>query len=288
MGRAQTTSVPAAGLNAQGGEQRFGRLTFLSAAGRNKRRKQLWLCRCDCGIEKIFEASNVKRGLSQSCGCGQGGKDDLTGKRFGSLTALDEAGRDHTRSILWRCVCDCGGERAVTAGQLNAGEVVSCGCVNRARTHGQTGTPLYIRWKAMIQRTTNPKSTHYANYGGRGITVCPAWRKFEAFARDMGPTFSAELTLERIDVDGPYSPENCVWATKEQQSRNRRNNKQVTFRGRTMVAADWAEYLGLSRKGLYQRLAANWPVERALTEGADAAALARLDSPSSPRPEMTA
>jgi hypothetical protein len=268
--------------------QQFGGLIYLGPAGRDGKNRLLWLCRCNCGTEQAFNASNVKRGKSKSCGCGRGGKDDLTGKRFGSLTALSEAGRDRTRSVLWRCACDCGGERIVAAGYLNAGDVQSCGCVNRSKTHGQTSTALYVRWKAMIQRTTNPNATAYAEYGGRGITVCSEWRQFEGFARDMGPTFSPDLSIERVDVNGGYAPSNCVWAPQAQQARNRRNNKQITFQGVTMVAADWAEYLGLNRKRLYSRLAANWPIERALTEGADPAALARLAGPSSSHPEMTA
>jgi hypothetical protein len=128
----------------------------------------------------------------------------------------------------------------------------------------------------MIQRTGNPNNPDYPRYGGRGIAVCERWKSFENFAADMGPTFRDDLTLERIDVNGSYDPDNCTWITRAEQQRNRRNNHTVTWQGRTMILAAWEELLGLKPRILGNRLRSGWSVERALTTGADSQALARL------------
>jgi hypothetical protein len=128
----------------------------------------------------------------------------------------------------------------------------------------------------MHERTGNPNSSHFHNYGGRGITVCTRWQAFENFATDMGATFDEALTLERRDVNSGYSPENCYWATAKEQTRNRRNNHVIEWRGRRMVVTDWAELLGLNPNTVVHRLRRGWPVERALTKDANAAVLLEL------------
>jgi hypothetical protein len=128
----------------------------------------------------------------------------------------------------------------------------------------------------MIQRTGNPNNPDYPRYGGRGITVCKRWKSFENFADDMGPTFREGLTLERLDVNADYGPDNCTWITIQEQQRNRRNNHPITWRGQTMILSVWEETLGLKRRILGSRLRSGWSVERALTTGADPEAIARL------------
>lgn len=206
---------------------------------------------------------------------------NLTGQRFGNLTVIEVHGQDAHRAYRWKCQCDCGNETVVRGSQLKSGVTRSCGCgirkaSSRPRTHGQTHTPLYARWRAMIERTRNPNSTEFHNYGGRGIRVCERWQSFENFAADMAATFNEALTLDRRDVNGNYSPENCYWATAKQQTRNKRNNHVVEWRGRQMVVTDWAELLGLKPNTVIYRLRRGWPVERALSKDADPAALAEL------------
>lgn len=130
-----------------------------------------------------------------------------------------------------------------------------------------TGTPLYSRWRAMLGRTCNPNNTEYGNYGGRGITVCERWQSFQRFAEDMECDFSVDLELDRIDVNGPYAPQNCRWATRVQQQRNRRNNHLIIWRGTTATSQEWAEKLGLRPNTLIYRLRHGWSVDRALTVG---------------------
>lgn len=138
-------------------------------------------------------------------------------------------------------------------GNLTSGNTKSCGCRKRAvlgestTKHGLVKHPLYRAWKAMIQRCTNPNNPSYHNYGGRGITVDPAWRNdFAAFFRDMGERPKGH-TLERKDNDGPYCKGNCIWATRRTQSRNTRVVRRITVDGVTLCKADWCLALGVSR-----------------------------------------
>lgn len=213
-------------------------------------------------------------------------KIDLTGRPFGRWVVIEEAGRDGSGAVMWKCRCACGTEKTVHGPNLLHGRSTSCGCRSRevtaarSRTHGQVGTPLYKSWADMISRTTRPTDPEFHNYGGRGITACPQWiQSFEAFARDMGPTYREGLTLERVDVNGPYSPENCSWATRKAQARNKRSTVRVEFRGAVKPLIEWCELLGLAYQATYYRIHRyGWSVDRALTTGADPEALGRLNA----------
>lgn len=203
-------------------------------------------------------------------------KKNLLGKKFTRLTVVAEVGRSNAGKVLWLCVCECGGETTTTTSALNSGNTLSCGCFQRERTseaattHGQSRTLLYGVWKGIIKRCYKQSEPNYPRYGGRGITVCPEWREsFQAFERDMGAGYAPGLSIERCDNDGPYAPWNCRWATDEEQRRNTRRNVWLEFQGVRMVAADWADALGMPQPRLKARLDRGWPVHRALTEGVD-------------------
>lgn len=153
--------------------------------------------------------------------------------------------------------CQCGSEpRLVQVGTLRNGESQSCGCHHKERvsTHGLSGTPLFKVWRTMVSRCTNPKDAKYARYGARGIAVCKAWHDVHQFVADMGPTYRRGLTIDRIDNDGPYSPENCRWATSKQQTRNYSRNVLVTYNGETKCLREWAEVLGINYGTLWDRI----------------------------------
>lgn len=126
-------------------------------------------------------------------------------------------------------------------------------------------SPEYQSWYSMRSRCQNPNAANYANYGGRGITVCSRWDVFEHFLADMGPRPSSKHTLDRRNNEGPYCPENCRWATPTEQGRNRRTNHRLTFRGETLTVQEWAERIGIRPKTLHERLRRGQTAERALT-----------------------
>ena len=141
------------------------------------------------------------------------------------------------------------------------------GCVTDARSNeGRKVDRAYTVYHGMRQRCLNPRNSHWKHYGGRGITICDRWlNSFEAFLADMGEPPSG-LSIERIDRDGPYSKENCVWANNTRQSRNRSNNRPLTFGGKTQTLAEWAEETGIPYFTLHARLRRGWPIEKTLSE----------------------
>ena len=196
---------------------------------------------------------------------------ELAGQRFGYLTVIERSHQDRWRAWIWKCQCDCAAVVFVLGATLKAGNTSSCQpcAVQRIAakntTHGHARTPLYQRWRSMLGRTGNPNDPAYHNYGGRGIDVCPEWHQFEAFLRDMGPTFKPELTLDRIDVNRGYSPDNCRWITLQEQQFNKRTNHTVTWRGETKTVTEWAAEIGINANTLIYRLRRGWPTQRAMT-----------------------
>lgn len=187
---------------------------------------------------------------------------DMSGQRCGSLTVKSRApSRDN--KACWVCVCDCGKEVTLSGDVLRRGQK-SCGCIQLGRvTHNQSKTRAYGVWQRMIQRCTNPKIEHYSEYGGRGITVCEQWRKFENLFADMGecpPGYS----IERKNNDGHYEPANCCWLLTSKQAQNRRGNIYVPIDGETVCLAEAARRVGILHWTLRWRIKAGWPLDRAL------------------------
>jgi len=195
---------------------------------------------------------------------------DLTGKTFGRLLVVAEAGRAKSGHALWLCQCDCGGKTITSGKDLRRSRVKSCGCLRKElfiTTHGMSYSPTHISWTAMKRRCNNPHSKDYKNWGGRGIKVCARWaNSFENFLADMGEKPEG-LTLERKNNDRNYEPENCKWATRKEQGRNSRNNHMVEYQGKIQCIAAWAEEKGVAAKTLQTRIQQlHWPVESALTQ----------------------
>lgn len=172
--------------------QRFGRLVVIGETTGHEKGRTYWLCRCDCGAEKIALPKSIARGLTQSCGCLH--KEWLSGLRA---------------------------------------------------THRKSGGPTYSSWSAMRARCRNPNNKHYADYGGRGITVCARWDNFENFLADMGEKPSARYSIERRENNRGYEPDNCYWAFAKAQARNTRKSIFMEWNGQIKTLAEWAEILGL-------------------------------------------
>ncbi|MBR4031128.1 MAG: hypothetical protein IKJ07_00150 [Clostridia bacterium] len=192
---------------------------------------------------------------------------DLTGQRFGRLTVIEFAGSKNRRAY-WKCKCDCGNICVINGHNLGTGNTKSCGCLHDERiikdsiTHGQSGTKIYRTWKDMKARCFNPNRRGFCNYGGRGITVCDEWRdNFQAFFDCVSKLehFGEEgYSLDRVDVNGNYEPQNVRWATRKEQGRNKRNNVIVEYKGEKMTLAEAAEKSGIKKKILETRHERGW------------------------------
>lgn len=181
---------------------------------------------------------------------------DRSGERFGRLAVIERAGRNNFKKVLWKCRCDCGKEVCVTAGSLVTGNTTSCGCYLKEKItkHGGWKNASYNTWRAMIRRCTNPNDKDYAKYGAIGVKVCPQWRNYLQFERDMGEPVGAE-TLDRVDPYGDYTPENCRWASLPVQARNVRirENSVSGYTGVHLRGKKWYGEITAKRKKFYSR-----------------------------------
>lgn len=186
------------------------------------------------------------------------------GATFGRLTILEKIGRRESRTgktvvTMWLCACACGKQKSISNANLTKGITSSCGCLHkemllrRNTKHGRANTPMYKVWLTMVQRCTNPNCRNWADYGGRGITVCDTWRQYETFYADMSETYAHGLTLERVDNDGPYAKWNCVWASRTAQGSNKRNTVWFVLDGVSVCTEEAARRLGVTSGALRYR-----------------------------------
>lgn len=198
---------------------------------------------------------------------------DITGKRYNKLVVVKRVENAKGGVPMWECVCDCGNTTVVRGANLKSGAVKSCGCLLKTTKstlkHDMSNTLLYKKWAGMKSRCFTPSLPSYKNYGGRGISVCDEWKNsFEAF-RDwaLSNGYSDNLTIERIDPNGDYCPENCTWITLSEQARNRRSNYSFEYNGETRNLADWCRLLGIPYGVVHNRInKLKWSFERAISE----------------------
>jgi hypothetical protein len=186
----------------------------------------------------------------------------LAGERFCRLSVIDRAPSDRKGNAAWHCVCDCGAKRTVLAQSLKSGATQSCGCLSKEilssmATHGRSKDRDYKAWHGMVQRCTNPSHHKWPRYGGRGISICAEWMSFKGFIAGMGERPKG-LTIDRINNDGNYEPENCRWATQKTQGSNRGNNRRFTIDGADMTLSDAARRYGISLSAVRGRLSRGW------------------------------
>lgn len=239
--------------------RKFGKLTAIEYVGSSK-----WLCRCDCGKEKIIPGGNLIQGHTTSCGCNQ----ELSrikykvGQRFGNVVLIERLPKGR-----WKFRCDCGNEFISFPYPYKIGKNRTCGCSlydgSRQTTHDMSRTNIYHIWQGMRRRCNNPNYKNYHLYGGRGIKVCERWNNsFENFYSDMGDRPSKEYSLDRIDVNGDYSPENCRWATWEQQCNNTRRTVFLTHDGVTHSIAEWCGIYGIPQRTAHGRYRSGYSFEK--------------------------
>lgn len=199
---------------------------------------------------------------------------DLTGQRFGRLTVIKRV-ENNGKKVMWLCRCDCGNETTVFSGYLRNGDTKSCGCLSKDKLrerrfkHGESRkTRLYNIWIHIKHRTSgkaNEKGTKKW-YTDKNIKMCEEWSDFRNF-RDWANAngYDDSLTIDRIDGNKGYSPENCRWVDWKTQTRNKSNNINITRNGETKCLKDWCTELGLNYKSICQRITRGWDKEKALT-----------------------
>lgn len=225
---------------------RFNSWTVLCRGKNTKSGSSKWYAQCQCGAIKSVSALSLKNGSSKSCGCMKAAlvslrkasqAEDLRGRTFGKLTVIDRSSKqDKRKRPFWNCICECGSFAVVAADKLKSGHTSSCGC--KVSKHGMSKSREFSSWKSMKGRCLNPQSPDYHNYGGRGITIIERWvDSFEAFYADMGERPDG-MSLDRIDNEKGYSPENCRWATMQQQRSNSRQNSYVDIEGEVVTKTE--------------------------------------------------
>lgn len=194
----------------------------------------------------------------------------MINKQFSRLTVTAK----HDKPRYWVCSCSCGGVSIARTDHLTLGKVKSCGCLSSevtakrnsaGATHRLCNTPTYKSWQSMRTRCLNKNSEKYPSYGGRGIGICQEWNSFEVFLADMGVRPDG-FSIDRIDNNKGYSPDNCRWATALAQENNKRINIVLTFDGRSQTVSEWAREMGMGYQTLRKRLNFGWSVERSVSE----------------------
>lgn len=191
----------------------------------------------------------------------------LKGRRFGMLLVIKRLENIDGKSF-WRCRCDCGRYNETKGIYLVRGATRSCGCLvafNNRRHGHSAGTPTYRSWSGMKTRCQNPSHHEYHRYGGRGISICKRWLKFENFLADMGERPNG-MTLERKNNNLGYVKSNCRWATYKEQAQNTYKNVMLSFKGETRCMKEMSKKYGIKRTTLGRRLKAGWDVARSLTQ----------------------
>ena len=258
--------------------ERFGKLLVIKFSGRAKDGHALWLCKCDCGNMKIAQGNNLVSGNTTNCGCQRREKYEsmILGHKFGRLTPIRSAGKGKYGDTMWECVCDCGNHSYVSTSRLLRGKSLSCGCYSRDvcierstkhnGSHRGNTEKLYRIWNDMKRRCSKEYRSDYERYGGRGITVCSEWQESYETFRDwaMSHGYKPGLSIDRIDNNNGYSPDNCRWETMQRQANNKRNNRVVEVNGEKMTLADACRSLGLKYGTIHSRLRRGWTESESL------------------------
>ena len=242
--------------------KKFGKLTVVDLAPKTKNRSIRWLCKCDCGNEKIVRQKNLIEGIVTDCGC-ESNNLDLTNKVYGRLKVLKL--KDHSKSKIWECLCECGIFCEVKETYLKSGYAKSCGCLKNELNkkgnpkHNLNNSRIYKIYYSMKQRCYLKTHMYYKNYGGRGITVCDEWLGDNGFVNfyewSMENGYNNNLTIDRIDNNGKYEPNNCRWTTKKHQQNNTRKTKIYNYKGENLTTTEICEKYNINKSTFNHRIA---------------------------------
>lgn len=244
--------------------QKIGKLLVLNDSGiRSKSGQVKWECKCDCGNTCIKTKSEIIR--RPHCGCQNKKRNVYIGYRIGKLVVVEYLGLNENKRNIWKCRCDCGNEKIYMTSQLTNGKTKSCGCSHHEigkylRKYNDRDRKLYYRWTLIKQRCNNPNNKRYKDYGGRGITICNEWNNDFYSFRDWAISngYEENLTIDRIDNNKGYSPDNCRWVTNKQQANNKRTNRYITIDGITKTMKQWADEYNIDYHTVQNRIFHGW------------------------------
>lgn len=231
-----------------------------------------------CGKEFSIALSKINDGKGKYCSLycyNVAHYKDITNMKFGKLTAIklhhqkqcfDKNGKKNGTNHYWLCKCDCGNECIVNKYHLLYRRTTSCGCLHRGKTiHNLSNSRIYKIWGDMKNRCSNKNNTAFKFYGERGITVCNEWQDFKNFYDwSINNGYNDNLTIDRINVNGNYEPNNCRWVDINFQQKNKRTNRFIKYNGKTLCLSDWATKYNISYKMLCKRLKDGWDFETAI------------------------
>ena len=258
--------------------EKYGKLTITEFLHLKSNGIPVYSCTCECGYKRLKVGfDRLAKGITTDCGCSKRDR-DLLGQRFGRLLVVRKTEKRQKRHIVWECLCDCGNTFYCAGQRLNSNRIVSCGCKSKEKQHFACSLPIHKCWDTMITRCTNKNSDSYNLYGARGITVCDEWigknpkgfSNFYDWAMANGysdeklPNGRRKYTLDRIDNDKGYSPDNCRFVTEKEQQENKRNRLYICYNGENMLVTKVAEINGINKRVFSSRIASGWDIEKAI------------------------
>jgi len=241
--------------------KRFNGLTAINFHHKDEKDNPIWIFRCDCGKEVLLARKKVVSGHTKSCGCKKHKKNlDITGMRFGKLVAISKHHYDSKHNDYWLCKCDCGKETTARRTHLLNGNIKSCGCLLKewkgSLKHGcwARNKRLFKIWQGMHKRCYHPSANQAKFYKDKGVIVCKEWHDpvvFEKWALANG--YADGLTIDRIDNDGNYCPENCRWVSVKEQARNKSTTHWIMYKGKKMCLTSLMEMLNIPKNFYYKK-----------------------------------
>lgn len=242
--------------------KRFGKLVVLSLGKKTKNRSTVWDCQCDCGKKIVARNKNLLEGITTDCGC-ISKKGYSVNQKIARLTLLKEIRAGSGRK--WECMCDCGNKLIVKESLIRDGSVKSCGCLKKEYAekgnvvHGYNKTRIQRIHHSMLRRCYGKTHIHYKNYGGRGITICDEWLNKENGLKNFGDWalqngYADNLSIDRINNNGNYCPENCKWSTQLEQRNNTRCNHIIEYKGEKLTLSQIARKYNILPSTLSTRL----------------------------------